>query len=242
MPPLREPRSASATGCRRSGSMGGCSWTSVPLRSPARSTLEAARPWPPTRASSAASRGAKGTIRFQPAAPLPEGSFGSSTGVASRKTPQRGGAPAERRDASNRPAASARRRPKKAACGRQGWPLGVSRAGGWLLPGSAQLFADDELEAGPGVVDGADVHVDEAEGEGDFANDVLGDIGRDLRGLLGPGDPDDGGGPELFAAGGERFGEGGALGGEDVNEVDGGPRASRRGGQRPGGGRGGRGR
>src|SRR5687768_1116453 len=53
-------------------------------------------------------------------------------------------------------------------------------------------FADPdyELEAGPDLAHGADLDVDEAHGERDFADHVFGDIGRHLRRTLWPRDPD----------------------------------------------------
>ena len=44
---------------------------------------------------------------------------------------------------------------------------------------SAELFAPDDAESGPDVVDRAHLVVDETEGEGDLADDVLGDVGGD---------------------------------------------------------------
>src|SRR5262245_26736463 len=62
----------------------------------------------------------------------------------------------------------------------------------------AQLFADHQLQAGPGFVDSADFHIDEAEWKTLGADDVLSDIGLDLRGLLGPRNPDHAGGREAL--------------------------------------------
>ena len=42
-------------------------------------------------------------------------------------------------------------------------------------------FADHELETGPGFIHGADLHVNEPQGQRHFANRVLGDIGGNSR-------------------------------------------------------------
>src|SRR5579859_2734126 len=54
---------------------------------------------------------------------------------------------------------------------------------------SAVLETDDELETGPGLIHGADLHVHETQGQGEFADDAFGDIGLYFGGFLGPGDP-----------------------------------------------------
>jgi len=51
---------------------------------------------------------------------------------------------------------------------------------------SAKLFADDELQAGPNVVDRAHLDVNEAERQRDLADHVFRDIGGDLRRFLRP--------------------------------------------------------
>ncbi len=51
---------------------------------------------------------------------------------------------------------------------------------------SAQLLAYDEREPGPSRVHRADLDVHESERQRDVADDVLGDVGLHLRGLLGP--------------------------------------------------------
>jgi hypothetical protein len=83
-----------------------------------------------------------------------------------------------------------------------------------------QVFADDELEAGPGVVHGADLDVDQAEGEGFGADGVFGDVGGDFRGFLGPRDPDGAGGREGMPGAGELGGEIGAGGDEQVRHLE----------------------
>ena len=55
---------------------------------------------------------------------------------------------------------------------------------------TAQLLADHELEARPHLADRADLHVDEADGQRELADRVLGDVGRDLRRFLRPRNPD----------------------------------------------------
>src|SRR5262249_48760841 len=54
----------------------------------------------------------------------------------------------------------------------------------------------NEAEAGPGFVDGTDLVVDQTVGQPDSAADVLGEIGRNYRGTLWPGDPEPGAGAE----------------------------------------------
>jgi len=58
---------------------------------------------------------------------------------------------------------------------------------------SAQLLAQDKLQARPDLGDGANLDVDEPHGKSEFANDVFGDFRRYPRGLLRPGHPDRGG-------------------------------------------------
>ena len=48
------------------------------------------------------------------------------------------------------------------------------------------LQAADEFQAGVGVVDGADLDVDETGREEGFTHDVLAEIGGDTAGLLRP--------------------------------------------------------
>src|SRR5262245_18234512 len=60
-----------------------------------------------------------------------------------------------------------------------------------LLPGSdagvVELFSvlapDDELQSGPHVADRTHLHIHQAPRQGQFTDDVLGDVGRHLRGL-----------------------------------------------------------
>src|SRR6476469_11070178 len=59
-----------------------------------------------------------------------------------------------------------------------------------LSGGTPLAQAADELERRPGVVDGGDLHVDETGGQGHLPDDVLGHVGRHLRGPLRPADPD----------------------------------------------------
>src|SRR5437868_3167574 len=54
---------------------------------------------------------------------------------------------------------------------------------------SAIFDSPHELESRPGVVDGADFHVDEAGSESVISNDSLGEIGFNARASLWPGDP-----------------------------------------------------
>ena len=51
--------------------------------------------------------------------------------------------------------------------------------------------AAHQLQARPGLVDRANLHVDEAHRQADLADRVLGDVGRNLRGFLRPADPDE---------------------------------------------------
>jgi len=55
---------------------------------------------------------------------------------------------------------------------------------------SPKCFSENQLEPGPYVRDGADLHVNEAHRKRDLADDILGDICWYLGRLLWPGDPD----------------------------------------------------
>ena len=94
-----------------------------------------------------------------------------------------------------------RRTSRRGRLARLGRPVKIMIGGmtGWLDEGFRtsraarclpQLFADDELQSRPGLVDGAHFDVDEAERQRDLAHRVFGDVGRDFRGLLRPRDPD----------------------------------------------------
>lgn len=64
---------------------------------------------------------------------------------------------------------------------------------------SATRAAHDELQPGPGFVDGTDLDVDEAERKREGADRVFRDVGLHLRRFLRPRDPDDCRWPELRA-------------------------------------------
>src|SRR5688572_11121794 len=55
---------------------------------------------------------------------------------------------------------------------------------------SAILEPPDELEAGPRLVDCANLHIDETRGETELTNEILRDIGLDLGCFLRPRDPE----------------------------------------------------
>src|ERR1700679_3129870 len=81
-------------------------------------------------------------------------------------------------------------------------------------------LADDQLEAGPNLADGADLDVHEPHREGNVSNRILGDVGLDLRGLLGPRDPDEPRGLEGLAQDSEALREVGSPRHEDVRGGD----------------------
>ena len=60
----------------------------------------------------------------------------------------------------------------------------------------------DEAQARPGLVDRADLVVDQPGREGELADDVLGQVGGDARGALRPRDPEPAGGIDRSARGG----------------------------------------
>jgi hypothetical protein len=93
--------------------------------------------------------------------------------------------------------------------------------------GLAFGFANHELEAGPDLVDGADLDIHEAEREGFSADGVFGDVGVDVRGFFGPGDPEDASGREELAESGESYGEVGTAGDEDVGHFEAGLRRAK---------------
>src|SRR5437899_12983925 len=68
-----------------------------------------------------------------------------------------------------------------------------SEARGHVLcggPSTSVLRAVDEFQARPHFIDGTDLHVDEAVGQGGGAHDILGQVGRDSGCLLRPRDPE----------------------------------------------------
>src|SRR5262245_3606961 len=82
-------------------------------------------------------------------------------------------------------------RPRRAACALRatsGWFPRPWRARRGLL--FAVFETDDQAQARPRVVDGADLVVHEARGQRDVSDDVFGEVGLDAGGLLGPGDPE----------------------------------------------------
>src|SRR6478672_10966307 len=89
-----------------------------------------------------------------------------------------------------------------------------------LSGGTSLAEAADELEAGPRLVDGGDLDVDEAGGECHLADDVLGHVGRHPRGLLGPADPDHPRGHGVRGDDGEPVLEAAPVGDEQQRQVD----------------------
>ena len=71
-------------------------------------------------------------------------------------------------------------------------PRSAPARGRRATPGLAAAVLDpvDEPQARPGLVDRADLVVDQPGGERDLADDVLGDVGGDARGALRPRDPE----------------------------------------------------
>src|SRR5262245_446335 len=65
------------------------------------------------------------------------------------------------------------------------------------------LKGNDQLQAGPCVVDGADLDVDEPERQRGGANHILGDVGRDAGRFLRPRHPHHAAGRNRLAAGGK---------------------------------------
>ena len=80
-------------------------------------------------------------------------------------------------------------RPSSTNSGSSVAPRGATVAPTFANQRCAVLLAPDDAEAGPDVVDGAHLVVDEAEGQEHLAHRVLGDVGRDLARLLRPRDP-----------------------------------------------------
>src|SRR5436305_8646827 len=105
----------------------------------------------------------------------------------------------------------------------------LGRGGGYCLSTSAQRLADDELQPGPHLVDGAHLHVDPAERQRVGADRVLGDVGGPPGGLLRPRHPQHGVGRQQLAQPHELRAQRDTLGGEHVHErrVGPGPRRQR---------------
>ena len=90
---------------------------------------------------------------------------------------------------------ASRRSPGRAAASRARSPPSASEpASQAALLGGTVLEPVDEPEARPGFVDRADLVVDQAVGEGELADDVLGQVGVDPGYALRPRDPEPAGG------------------------------------------------
>src|SRR5579863_3049705 len=84
---------------------------------------------------------------------------------------------------------------------------------------SAVLDADDEFEAGPGFVHGADFDVHETEREGEFADDVFVDGGGHARRFFWPGNPEHSCWGELLEESREELRKLGTVFGEELDEI-----------------------
>jgi protein-serine/threonine kinase len=85
---------------------------------------------------------------------------------------------------------------------------------------SAQFLAHDQLQPRPHRIHRAHLHVHPADRQSEFANHVLGDVGRPLRGLLGPRHPQHRIGRQLLAQARQLSGQLGALPDEEVHQAD----------------------
>ena len=81
-------------------------------------------------------------------------------------------------------------------------------------------LADDQFQPRPDVADGAHFNVHETKGQGQFSNDIFGNVRLDLRGLLRPRDPYKTGLFQLFSKRGERLCQQRPLRREEVNGLE----------------------